>query len=146
VLTSTGDSRASTQRGFEREPGEVALNRSCLDCHDLTPIRTQAYDSEGWSGIVDQMVGHGATVEEADRPALTEYLARTYGPLPEGEGKNVLLNNCTICHNRDRIFAHAGVDREHWETTLLSMLNEGALLTDEEFGTLLNYLDRNFGL
>jgi hypothetical protein len=38
------------------------------------------------------------------------------------------------------------VDREHWETTLLSMLNEGALLTDEEFGTLLNYLDRNFGL
>jgi len=142
ALASTFDSRAATtQRGFERDPGEIAMNRSCLTCHDLTPIRTQALDAEGWTEVVEMMISdQGAEVPQEDIPLLTDYLARVYDPLPEGPGRAVLLEHCTICHNRDRIWAHAGDDRERWETTLLSMLNEGASLTDQEFEALLNYL------
>ena len=139
------DAQATLQRGFQRDPGEVVMNRSCLGCHDLTPIRTQGLDVEGWMEVVDAMVEEGAEVDSEETPLLTAYLAGRYGPVPEGAGKAILLNNCTICHDRDRIWAHAGTDREHWEGTLLAMLNEGAFLTTSEFRTLLDYLARNFG-
>lgn len=127
--------------GVERDPGEVAMSRSCLTCHDLTPIRMQALDADGWTVIVDTMIDeHGAEVPDEEIPALIDYLSRVYDPLPAGPGREILLERCTICHTRDRIWAHAGEDREHWETTLLSMLNEGAFLNDQEFETLLSYL------
>jgi mono/diheme cytochrome c family protein len=145
MMTSTFDSRAAMQRGFERDPGEVVMNRSCLGCHDLVNIRTQAFDVDGWNGVIDRMVMKGAEVSAEDKPLLANYLAETYGPMPDGEGREILLQNCTICHNRDRIWGHAGADREHWETTLLAMLNEGAFLTDAEFETLLDYLSTYLG-
>jgi cytochrome c5 len=145
MMTSRSDSSAAMQRGFERDPGEVVMNRSCLSCHDLVNIRTQAFDVEGWNAMIDQMVMMGAEVSAEDKPLLSNYLAEVYGPVPDGEGKPILLNNCTICHNRDRIWGHAGADREHWETTLLAMLNEGAFLSDEEFEILLRYLSTYLG-
>ena len=76
---SVGDAGpAVAQRGFQRPPGEVLLNRYCLDCHDLTPIRTQALDLEGWSDTVDTMIGEGALIEPEEVPVLTDYLAGTY--------------------------------------------------------------------
>ena len=35
--------------------------------------------------------------------------------------------------------------REEWEDTLGAMLNEGAMLSEQDFPVLLNYLARNFG-
>lgn len=133
------------QRGFEVDPGEQVLSRSCLACHDLTPIRTQALDVQGWSDLVDTMIEDGADVQADEIPLLTNYLAGRYGPVPDGEGREILLNTCTVCHDRDRIWAHAGSGRAEWEATLLAMLNEGAFLTDSDFATLLDYLARNLG-
>lgn len=141
VGSSASESIALSQGGIESDTGEIVMNRSCLGCHDLTPIRTQALDVDGWREVVQSMMTeYGAMVAPDDVAPLTEYLATIYDPLPEGAGREILLERCTICHNRDRIWAHAGEDREHWETTLLSMLNEGASLSDREFETLLNYL------
>jgi hypothetical protein len=36
-------------------------------------------------------------------------------------------------------------DREEWEQTLVSMQNEGAPLSDDDFPIILNYLVRYFG-
>jgi mono/diheme cytochrome c family protein len=145
TMTSTFDSKAAAQRVFERDPGEVVMNRSCLGCHDIVNIRTEALDEEGWTARIGEMLEAGAEVSDEDKPLLADYLARTYGPVPDGDGKAILLNNCTICHNRDRIWGHAGTDREHWEGTLLAMLNEGAFLTSREFEILLEYLSTNLG-
>jgi cytochrome c5 len=145
MFVPVSQSSLSGQRGFQRDPGEIVMNQSCFSCHDLTPIRTQAFDAEGWTMVVETMIDNGATVPAEEIPTLTAYLAGRYGPLPEGDGKPVLLAACTVCHDRERIWANAGGDREHWETTLLAMLNEGAFLTNSEFTTLLNYLARNFG-
>ncbi len=134
---------AAGQGGDEAARGERIMNNSCLGCHDLRPIQTQAFDAEGWTMKVNAMIEKGAQVSTDDLPILANFLARSYGPLPEGAGKAVLLNRCTVCHDLQRIRRHPS-DAEGWEDTLSTMLNEGAMLTDQEFAILVNYLSRNF--
>jgi cytochrome c5 len=123
--------------------GEQIQNAACLSCHDLRPIETASYDREGWNGVVSSMVNKGADVKDADAPVLVDFLVRNHGPLPDGPGKQILLNTCTVCHDLGRVRAHT-VSRDEWEETLLAMLNEGAMLSDQDFPVLLNYLSRNF--
>src|SRR4249920_1055727 len=120
----------------QSDKGEQVMNASCLACHDLRPIQVTALNSEGWNGIVAAMVDRGAQVNEGDVPVLVEYLARTYGPLPDGAGKKILLNTCTVCHDLQRV-RRTALDREGWEELLGAMLNEGAMLSEEDFPVLL---------
>jgi cytochrome c5 len=126
------------------ERGEQILNASCTSCHDLRPIEVQALDKAGWSDLVNRMVEKGTTFEkDSDIPILIDYLVQAHGPLPNGAGKTILLNTCTVCHDLSRVRRHAAT-REQWEETLEAMLNEGADLSDQDFPVLLNYLARNF--
>ena len=125
------------------DKGEQIQNAACLSCHDLRPIQTASYDKAGWTTAVDSMIERGAEVKAADKPALVDFLVKNHGPLPAGPGKDILLNTCTLCHDLGRVRAH-NVSREEWEETLLTMLNEGAMLSDQDFPVLLNYLARNF--
>jgi mono/diheme cytochrome c family protein len=123
--------------------GEQILNQSCSSCHELRNIETQAMDAEGWTKLVNSMIEKGSTIKKDDVPGFVGYLVRKHGPLPEGAGKRVMLEICTQCHELDRIRSHTA-SRDEWEATLLSMLNEGAPLSDEDFPIILNYLARNF--
>jgi cytochrome c5 len=125
------------------DKGEQIQNGACLSCHDLRPIQTAALDKAGWTMVVDSMIEKGAEVKSADKPVLVDFLTRGHGPLPEGPGKDILLNTCTVCHDLGRVRIHT-VSREEWEETLAAMLNEGAMLSDQDFPVLLNYLARNF--
>jgi cytochrome c5 len=125
------------------DKGEQIQNAACLSCHDLRPIQTAAYDKAGWTMAIDSMIQKGAEVNAADKPVLIDFLVKSHGPLPQGAGKDILLNTCTLCHDLGRVRAHT-VSREEWEETLLTMLNEGAMLSDQDFPVLLNYLARNF--
>jgi cytochrome c5 len=125
------------------DKGEQLQNAACLSCHDLRPIQTAALDKAGWTMVLDSMIEKGAEVKPADKPALVDFLTRNHGPLPEGPGKDILLNTCTVCHDLGRVRIHT-VSREEWEETLSAMLNEGAMLSDQDFPVLLNYLARNF--
>jgi len=130
-------------QGIETEKGEQILSQACLSCHDPRPIQMEALDADGWTKIVNAMIQKGAQVKPADVPVFVDYLVRKHGPLPDGAGKAIVLNVCTMCHDLDRVLMH-GATREEWEDTLLSMLNEGAPLSDEQFPLVLNYLARNF--
>lgn len=123
--------------------GEQIQNGACLGCHDLRPIQTAAYDKAGWTMVVESMIQKGADVKPADQPVLVNFLVQNHGPLPDGPGKLILLNTCTVCHDLGRVRANT-VSREEWEETLQAMLNEGAMLSDQDFPVLLNYLSRNF--
>lgn len=125
-------------------PGEKILNAACTMCHELRPIETSALDSEQWTKVVNTMVEKGAEVKSEDIPVLVKYLTNTYGPLPDGRGKAILLDICTQCHTLDRVKLRGG-DRQGWDELLTHMINEGAPLSDEDYGVLLNYLARNFG-
>jgi cytochrome c5 len=123
--------------------GEQILNASCSGCHDLRPIQTSAHDKEGWNDVVQNMLQKGADVSDADVPVLVNYLVEAHGPLPDGRGKDVVLNVCTMCHDLSRI-RNGRRSAEEWEETLNSMLNEGAPLSDADFPVVLAYLAKNF--
>ena len=122
---------------------EKIVNTTCLTCHGLRPIQTQALDAANWKKIVDSMIEKGAMVEKEDVPILVTYLEDNFGPLPEGAGKQILLNKCTNCHDLKRVRQHFA-SPEEWADTLSSMENEGLMLSEEEFVTVLKYLARNF--
>jgi competence protein ComEA len=65
--------------------------------------------------------------------------------MPDGPGKDIVLNTCTICHDLSRIKTVRHT-KEEWQETLIAMLNEGAPLSDENFPVVLNYLAKNFGV
>lgn len=135
---------AAGQNDQDANRGEQILNGSCMSCHDLRPIEVEALDKAGWTDSVNRMVEKGTTFEkDSDIPLLIDYLVQTHGPLPDGAGKRILLNTCTVCHDLSRVKRH-GANREQWQETLEAMLNEGAQLSEEDFPVLLNYLARNF--
>lgn len=125
------------------DAGEQIQNLSCATCHDLRPIQTQALDKDGWTRMVASMVERGAEVKAEDVPVLVSYLVKSHGPLPDGPGKTILLNTCTVCHDLGRVIRQGG-SREDWDETLGAMLNEGAMLSEQDYPVLLNYLARNF--
>jgi len=125
------------------DPGEKLVNSTCVSCHELRVIETQALDKDGWTNVVNDMRDKGAEVKPEDVPVLVNYLAAVYGPLPDGPGKAVLLNICTQCHSLDRVKAR-GATREEWEELLMHMLNEGAPLSDRDYVNVLTYLARYF--
>lgn len=124
---------------------EQIMNAGCQDCHGIRVIQVQAMDTEGWTKTVTTMIEKGAKVAKEDVPILVAYLVDNHGPLPEGAGKSIVLNTCTMCHDLKRIKLGRR-SSEEWEETLNSMLNEGAPLNDQEFSTVHAYLSRHFGI
>ena len=131
--------------GIQQEPskGEIIMNSSCMGCHEYRTIQTQALDLEGWTKLVNSMIEKGAQVKKEDLPVLVAYLTEQHGPLPDGAGKKIMLEVCTMCHELHRI-RDTGATREEWDDILVHMINEGAPLSDDDFPILLNYLARNF--
>jgi cytochrome c5 len=129
----------------ESEPGERIMNASCQGCHTVRVIQTQAMDAAAWTKSVATMVEKGAKVSKEDMPVLVAYLAQHHGPVPDGPGKAILLNICTMCHDLGRIRLGRR-SSEEWEETLVSMLNEGAPLSDDAFPVIHAYLSEHFGI
>ena len=134
---------ARGQEAPKTERGEQILNAACLTCHDNRAIDTQALDEAAWTKEVKSMIEKGAEVKAADVPVLVDYLTRHHGPLPDGPGKEVLLNICTQCHDLQRV-RNEKLSPEGWAEILQAMLNEGAPLSDKDFEAVLRYLARNF--
>jgi cytochrome c5 len=122
---------------------EKIMNTACTTCHDLRKIQTKALDADAWKGVVDSMIQKGANVEKDDVPLLVSYLEDNFGPLPDGNGKEIVLEKCTMCHDLKRVRQHAA-SPEEWADTLGAMENEGLQISDEEFAIVLRYLARNF--
>jgi cytochrome c5 len=129
----------------EVDRGERLMNAACQDCHGLRVIQTAAMDLDGWTAQITREIERGATLARDDVPTLASYLARTHGPVPDGPGREVLLLTCTMCHDLGRI-RFGRRTPEEWEETLVSMLNEGAPLSDEDFARVHRYLSINFGV
>ena len=135
---------ANSATAQDTPPGEKVLNASCTGCHDLRPVQTSAKSKDEWNDTVQNMLQKGADVSDADLPVLVDYLTDAYGPLPDGAGKDIVLNTCTQCHDLRRI-KNGRRSPEEWKETLDAMRNEGAMLSDQEYVTVLTYLAKNFG-
>jgi len=140
VLFSAASS--SAQKPSE---GQQLVEKRCQGCHTMRRVETSAKDANGWRETIQVMIQDGAEIEETEIPPMVQYLTREHGPLPEGPGKPILLNTCTMCHNLQRI-KNGRRSPEEWEETLLAMLNEGAPVSDEQFPVIHAYLSKNFGV
>ncbi len=63
---------------------------------------------------------------------------------PALDGTTLLQERCTQCHDLDRV-KQAQKTLAEWETTVQQMRGHGAVLTDEEAQTLVQYLAETYG-
>ena len=136
---------AASTSAQDPDPGETIMLKSCQGCHDIRVIQTTAHDAQGWTQLIAAEIKRGAVVSKEDMPVLVKYLTLHHGPVPDGPGREILLNTCTMCHDLGRIKTGRRTPEE-WEETLISMLNEGAPLSDAQFPAIHRYLSRNFGV
>jgi cytochrome c5 len=57
---------------------EAIYKRACLTCHDADLVSSQRLTRAGWVRTVDKMIRWGATVPEAEKDGLVDYLAARY--------------------------------------------------------------------
>src|SRR5689334_1232522 len=88
----------AAQNEDDAKKAEKIVNTTCISCHDMRKIQTQALDADAWKGVVETMIAKGATVEKNEIPMLVSYLEDNFGPMPEGNGKDLVLQKCTVCH------------------------------------------------
>ena len=136
---------AATSSAQKPSEGQQLVEKRCQGCHNMRRIDVSAKDAKGWQETIRVMIQDGAEVEESEIPVMVQWLTREHGPVPEGAGKQILLNTCTMCHNLNRI-KNGRRSPEEWEETLLAMLNEGAPVSDEQLPVIHAYLSRHFGI
>ena len=64
--------------------------------------------------------------------------------LPDGAGKDLVMNVCTVCHDLMRITSKRKT-KEEWNDIVDQMATKGAKASDEQFDTIVNYLAKYFG-
>lgn len=62
--------------------GVELANAKCVTCHEADLIMAQRLSKQGWTREVEKMVRWGASVTDAEKEPLVEYLVSTYGPRP----------------------------------------------------------------
>jgi cytochrome c5 len=65
-------------------------------------------------------------------------------PLPEGDGKKLVMKICTDCHGAEQIVAKKRTKAE-WDDVISDMVQKGAEGKDAEFDAIVAYLVKNFG-
>jgi quinoprotein glucose dehydrogenase len=65
-------------------------------------------------------------------------------PLPNGAEKPLVIRICTNCHGAS-VFSNVRMSRAGWEREIASMIEKGAVGSDQEFRAVVNYLVKNFG-
>ncbi len=65
--------------------------------------------------------------------------------LPMGPGRDLVFTKCQQCHDLSYVLDSAGLDRAGWEDIVNLMIDMGLELTEEEYGTILNYLSNYLG-
>jgi mono/diheme cytochrome c family protein len=64
--------------------------------------------------------------------------------LPKGEGSEIVLNACTMCHGADVIVSQRR-SSEEWSQVVARMVGNGANLTDDQYKTVVAYLSKTLG-
>ncbi len=64
--------------------------------------------------------------------------------LPDGEGKAVVVKQCTGCHGAEN-FVDKKKDKDGWKRTVDTMIAYGADINDADAEVILTYLTKNFG-
>lgn len=140
-------------------PGADIARNQCTTCHEADLIRSQRLSRQGWTREVDKMIRWGATVPDADKEKLIDYLAANFparhgaatsqaGSSPGSmtdRGKAVFETRCTTCHEAD-LTEQQRMSRQGWTREVEKMIRWGATVPEADKAPLVDYLSANFGL
>lgn len=153
ILGRSLPSHAQQQRADLLPPGEgrniVAV--ACTECHAPSVFMQLREGPDGWRRTVYDMVTRGAQVRASEIEPIVSYLTVNFGPgnnvpppmakvsLPDGAGKSLVEQRCTLCHGLDRA---AGTKRGHaeWEAIVSQMIFLGAPISSVDAKTITSYL------
>jgi mono/diheme cytochrome c family protein len=67
--------------------------------------------------------------------------------LKSGPGKDLVIDNCAVCHSLDYIPVNSGfLDRDGWQKTVDKMINVmGAHINANDVAPIVDYLTQNYG-
>lgn len=66
--------------------------------------------------------------------------------LPEGRGREILMASCTSCHDLREVTKFRGYyTRAQWRDVVVTMVEYGADLSDDEIEVLADYLTEHLG-
>jgi competence ComEA-like helix-hairpin-helix protein len=102
----------------------------------------------GWFGVCSAALLTGlltaAGFAQAQAPAPPAPAAPAQFVLAPGPGADVFQKTCVLCHTPDRIVSVRRTKTE-WEEVMDTMITRGARVTDENYGTIEEYLLRSYG-
>lgn len=136
-------------------PGKDLFANVCSTCHDLDVATSQKKPRAGWQSTVDSMVAKGAEANKEQVEAIVSYLAKNFGAseavnspaaanvMPDGQGKQIILRECTACHLPDH-FTKYRHSNEEWQAIVIRMGQRVRSATKEELDTVQKYLVTNF--
>jgi cytochrome c5 len=157
ALAAAATPGRAQQRADPLPPGDghdlVAV--ACSQCHYLGTIARIRDGAAGWRRYVDNMVLRGAQLTGPEIDTVVAYLASHLGPgmnlppakpvaLPDGPGKVLVAERCTLCHDLERVVA-VKRRKQAWPVIVADMVAQGAPATAEEAKTISDYLGTNFG-
>jgi hypothetical protein len=59
--------------------GATLLQDRCADCHSPDKVKQRPQSKDQWDRTVSNMISRGANLNDAEKQALVDYLAQTYG-------------------------------------------------------------------
>ena len=93
-------------------------------------------------GAAIMIASAAAQTPQTTSPAQT---TTEKSPFPPGPGRDALFKVCNDCHGPESVLGQLKT-REEWSKTLGEMSANGAQGTDEEWNSILEYLDKNYSL
>ena len=142
MLAKTADESADALIAFALPDGPAASGR------ETTRPGASANAASPGDAANASTQARTQTARVARPPApnrLTEAELKANGPpLPDGQGKDAVVRMCTKCHGT-AVFTRMRMGRNGWEDEVASMVERGAVGTDEEIQAVIDYMVKNFG-
>jgi len=60
--------------------GRALVGAKCGTCHAITIVVGQRRDRAAWEQAIDQMIGRGADISDAEYEAIAAYLGTNFAP------------------------------------------------------------------
>jgi cytochrome c2 len=137
-------SPAHPQNSKQAKATEI-LNNKCLVCHEIDLIKQQRLSRAGWTREVDKMIRWGASISDAEKEPLLDYLTDNFpaqaakATPASSDGKVIFEKRCTICHEAD-IVEGQRLSRTGWTREVEKMVRWGATVEESEKAILVDYL------
>jgi competence protein ComEA len=95
--------------------------------------------------IAVAMMTGPAAAQTPPQTTSSAQTATTASRFPAGPGRDALFKVCKECHGPESVLGQLKT-RDEWSKTLDEMAANGATGTDEEWNSILEYLDKHYSL